>query len=141
MSEKILCTVKTWNGLAEAFADEVAKRYKSHLEFWQATAMDDREEYAMWAERIRVEPDMVKEYALDRIKSIMENPQYNRKFYLKKYKIFVDWSIIQITPSTGFYRYLLDRDITSAYPANVEYRIDMTKMNIVQITHSQTMKK
>ena len=106
MSEKILCTVKTWNGLAEAFADEVAKRYKSHLEFWQATAMDDREEYAMWAERIRVEPDMVKEYALDRIKSIMENPQYNRKFYLKKYKIFVDWSIIQITTKCSWITFI-----------------------------------
>lgn len=141
MSEKILCTVKTWDGLAEAFADEVAKKYKSHLEFWQATAMDDREEYAMWAERIRIEPDRVKEKALSRIKSIMENPQYNRKFYLKKYKIFVDWSIIQITPATGFYQYLLERDITGAYPVNVEYRIDMASMNIVQITHSQTMKK
>lgn len=141
MSEKILCTVKTWDGLAEAFADEIAKRYKSHLEFWQATAMDDREEYAMWAERIRLEPAMVKEKALAKLKSIMGNPQYNRKFYLKKYKIFVDWSTIQITPATGFYRHLLERDITSAYPINVEYRIDMTSMNIVQITHSQTMKK
>ena len=141
MSEKILCTVKTWDGLAEAFADEIAKCYKRHLEFWQATAMDDREEYEMWAERIRNEPDKVKENALARIKSIMEKPRYNRKFYLKKYKIFVDWSTIRIAPTTGFYQNLLERDITCAYSVNVEYHIDMTKMNVVQITHSQTMKK
>ncbi|MBQ7409905.1 MAG: hypothetical protein IJW20_00790 [Clostridia bacterium] len=141
MSEKILCTVKTWDGLAEALADEIAKKFKSHLEFWQATAMDDREEYAMWAERIRLEPDKVKERALAKIKSIMGKPQYNRKFYLKKYKIFVDWSTIRITPATGFYQYLLERDITSSFPVNVEYRIDMTSMNVVKITHSQAMKK
>ena len=141
MDKKILGTVKTWDGLAEAFADEIAKRYKSHLEFWQATAIDDREEHAMWAERIRIEPDKVKEKALIRIKSIMENPQYNRKFYLKKFKIFVDWNMIQITPSTGFHRHLLDHDITSAFPVNVEYRIDMTSMDIVQITHSQNARK
>lgn len=141
MSEEILCTVKTWDGLAEAFAEEIAKKHKEHLEFWQATAVDDREEYLVWAERIRLEPGKVKEKALSKIKSIMENPQYNRKFYLKKYKIFVDWSVVRIAPATGFYRYLLERDITSAYPANVEYRIDMTHMNLVKITHSQTMKK
>lgn len=141
MSEKILCTVKTWDGLAEAFADEVAKQYKSHLEFWQATAMDDREEYAMWAERIKLEPDKVKERALSRIKSIMENPQYNRKFFMKKFWIFVDWSMIRIIPETGFYRNLLGRDITNAFPVNVEYRIDLTYMNIIKVTHSQTVKK
>ena len=141
MDKKILATVKTWDGLAEAFADELAKRYKSHLEFWQATAIDDREEYAMWAERIRVEPDKVKEKALARLKSIMENPQYNRKFYQKKFKVFVNWSMIQITPETGFYRHLLERDITSAIPVNVEYRIDMTNMEIIQITYSQNSRK
>ena len=141
MSEKILCTVKTWDGLAEAFADEVAKQYKSHLEFWQATAMDDREEYAMWAERIKLEPDKVKERALSRIKSIMENPQYNRKFFMKKFWIFVDWTMIRIIPETGFYRNLLGRDITNAFPVNVEYRIDLTYMNIIKVTHSQTVKK
>lgn len=141
MSEKILCTVKTWDGLAKAFADEVAKQYKSHLEFWQATAMDDREEYAMWAERIKLEPDKVKERALSRIKSIMENPQYNRKFFMKKFWIFVDWTMIRIIPETGFYRNLLGRDITNAFPVNVEYRIDLTYMNIIKVTHSQTVKK
>lgn len=141
MSEKILCTVKTWDGLAEAFADEVAKQYKSHLEFWQATAIDDREEYAMWAERIKLEPDKVKERALSRIKSIMENPQYNRKFFMKKFWIFVDWTMIRIIPETGFYRNLLGRDITNAFPVNVEYRIDLTYMNIIKVTHSQTVKK
>ena len=141
MSEKILCTVKTWDGLAEAFADEVAKQYKSHLEFWQATAIDDREEYAMWAERIKLEPDKVKERALTRIKSIMENPQYNRKFFMKKFWIFVDWTMIRIIPETGFYRNLLGRDITNAFPVNVEYRIDLTYMNIIKVTHSQTVKK
>ena len=141
MSEKILCTVKTWDGLAEAFADEVAKQYKSHLEFWQATAIDDREEYAMWAERIKLEPDKVKERALSRIKSIMENPQYNRKFFMKKFWIFVDWTMIRIIPETGFYRNLLGRDITNAFPVNVEYRIDLTYMNIIKVTHSQTGKK
>lgn len=141
MSEKILCTVKTWDGLAEAFADEVAKQYKSHLEFWQATAIDDREEYAMWAERIKLEPDKVKERALSRIKSIMENPQYNRKFFMKKFLIFVDWTMIRIIPETGFYRNLLGRDITNAFPVNVEYRIDLTYMNIIKVTHSQTVKK
>lgn len=141
MSEKILCTVKTWDGLAEAFADEIANSHKRHLEFWQATAMDDREEYEMWAERIRTEPNKVKERALAKIKSIMENPQYNRKFYMKKFKIFVDWSTIRITPATGFYQHLLERDITSGFPVNVEYRIDMTNMSIIKITHSQNMKK
>ena len=48
MSEEILCTARTRDELAKCFAEEVAKQYKSHLEFWQATAVDDREEYAMW---------------------------------------------------------------------------------------------
>ena len=141
MREIILSTERSWNGLAAAFADVVAEQHKKHLEFCHATAMDDREEYAMWAERIRVEPEMVKENAMDRIQTIMGSPQYNRKFYLKKYKIFVDWSVIKITPQTGFYRYLLERDITSEFPVNAEYRIDMSSMKIIQITHSQPMKK
>lgn len=141
MSEKILCTEKTRDGLAKAFADEIAKEYKRHLEFWQATAMDDREEFAMWAARIQNEPDKVRERTLNRIKSIMDNPQYNRKFYKKKFKIFVCWDTIRIIPAAGFFRNLLGRDITNAFSVNVEYLISMKDMNIVKITHSQAVKK
>ena len=84
MSEKILCTVKTWDGLAEAFADEVAKQYKSHLEFWQSTAMDDQKEHAMCADCRKLVPEMLRKIALANIKSIIENTPYPRKFYLKK---------------------------------------------------------
>ena len=142
MSEIILSTVKTWDGLAEAFADEIAKQYKSHLEHWHATAMDDREEQAMWEERIKNEPDEVRKKAFNRIKSIMGNPQYNRKYFVKKYVIFVDWSTIRITPATGFYNNMLDsgKDITSAFLVNVEYRIDMTEMRVIKIINSQTIK-
>ena len=45
MSEEILCTARTRDELAKCFAEEVAKQYRSHLEFWQATAVDDKEEY------------------------------------------------------------------------------------------------
>lgn len=142
MSEIILSTVKTWDGLAEAFADEIAKQYKSHLEHCHATAMDDKEEQAMWVRRIEIEPDLVKKKAFERIKSIMGNPQYNRKYYLKKYKIFVDWTMIGITTSTGFYSNLIQdgRDLTYAFPVNVEYHIDMTEMKIIKIIGSQPMK-
>ena len=141
MSEIILCTTKTREGLAKAFADEMAKEYKRHLEFWQATAMDDREEFAMWNARIQNEPDKVRERVFNRVKSIMDNPQYNRKFYKKKFKIFVDWDTIRIFPATGFYQNLLGRDITNAFSVNVEYLISIKNMNIVKITHSQTVKK
>ena len=140
MQEKvILCTAETRDGLAEAFADVVAKKYKKHLEFWQASAVDDREEHAMWETRIQTEPDIVKERALKRIKSIMDNPQYNRKFFKKFWKVFVDWYTIRIVPSTGFYQNLLGRDITNAFSVNVEYIINMRKKNVVKITHSQNV--
>lgn len=140
MQEKvILCTSKTRESLAEAFAGVVAEKYKAHLEFWQASAVDDKEEYAMWEKRIQTELDIVKERALKRIKSIMDNPQYNRKFFKKFWKVFVDWDIIRIVPSTGFYKNLLGRDITNAFSVNVEYLIDMRKKNVVKITHSQNV--
>lgn len=135
----ILCTAETRDGIVEAFAGVVAGKYKTHLEFWQASAVDDREEYAMWADRIQTEPDIVKEQALKRIKSIMENPQYNRKFFKKIWKVFVDWDIIRIVPSTGFYQNLLERDITNAFSINVEYQIDFRKKRVVKITHSQNV--
>lgn len=142
MSEIILSTEKSWDGLAEALAEEIAKQYKSHLEFWHATAMDDRAEQAMWTERIKLEPDKVKVKAFSQIKSIMGSPQYNRRYYQKKYKIFVNWSMIQIMRDSGFYKTLLnDRDITHAFPINVEYRVDMTKMSVIKIIHSQPVKK
>ena len=140
MSKKILCTGNERNDLAEAFATEVANKYKSHLEFLQATAVDDRNEYAMWTARIENEPGVVKERALKRIKSIMDNPQYNRKFYKKVWKVFVDWETIRIVPSTGFYKNLLGRDITNAFSVNVEYIISMRDQRLVQITHSQNVK-
>ncbi len=138
MSDIVVCEVRTREGLAEAFAVEVAKKHKSNLEFWKATAMSDKEEYAMWEARIHNEPDIVKERAFNRIMSIMDNPQYNRKFYRKVWMIFVDWSTIRIVPSTGFYRNLLARDITNSIPANVEYLISMKDMSITQIIHSQS---
>ena len=140
MSEKILCTGNERNDLAEAFAAEVASKYKSYLEFWRSTAVDDRNEYAMWTARIENEPGVVKERALKRIKSIMDNPQYNRKFYKKIWKVFVDWETIRIVPSTGFYKNLLGRDITNAFSVNVEYCISMRNQRLVQITHSQNVK-
>lgn len=140
MSEKILCTVEKRDDLAAAFATVVAKKYKGHLEFWQATAMDDREEHLMWEGRIQSEPDVVKERALNRIKSIMDNPKENRKFYKKFWKFFVDWGTIRVIPSTGFYQNLLGRDITNAFSVNVEYLIRMRNKQIVQITHSQNVK-
>lgn len=142
MSEIILSTVKSWDGLAEAFAEEIAKQYKMHLEFWHASAMDDKAEQAMWEKRIKEEPDLVKTAAFNHIKSIMGSPQYNRRYYQKKYKIFVNWSMIQITNKSGFYRNLLPgKDITQTFPVNVEYRIDMTQMSVIKVVHPQTMEK
>lgn len=142
MSEIILSTDKSWDGLAEAFANEIAKQYKSHLEHWHATAMDDRKEQTMWKEKIRVEPDEVKKKVFNRIKAIMSNQPYYRKYFLKKFKIFVDWSVIRITPATGFYKNMLESgdDITHAFPVNVEYRIDMTEMKVIKIVNSQPVK-
>ena len=59
MSEEILCTARTRDELAKCFAEEVAKQYKSHLEFWQATAVDDREEYAMWTADLLQEDSII----------------------------------------------------------------------------------
>lgn len=137
MSEEILCTARTRDELAKCFADEVAKQYKSHLEFWQATAADDKEEYAMWGARMQHEPDTVRERALNRIKAVMANPKYHRKYFRKVLKVFVDWDVIRIIPLTGFYQNLLARDITHAFPINVEYLINLKTMTVVKIIHSQ----
>ena len=137
MSEEILCTARTRDELAKCFAEEVAKQYKSHLEFWQATAVDDREEYEMWGVRMQYEPDTVKERVLNRIKAVMANPQYHRKFFRKVLKVFVDWDVIRIIPKTGFYQNLLARDITHAFPINVEYLINLKTMTVAKIIHSE----
>ena len=88
MSKEILCTAQTREELAECFAEEVAKQYKCHLVFCQTTAMDDQEEVAMWEVRIQNEPATVKERVLNRIKSVMANPTYYRRYFKKVWKVF-----------------------------------------------------
>ena len=137
MSGELLCTARTLDELANCFADEIAKQYKSHLEYWQATAVDDREEYAMWEGRIQREPDTVRERVLNRIKAVMANPQQYRRYFRKVLKFFVNWNLIRIVPSTGCFQNLLARDITHAFAVNVEYLINLKEMKVVKIVHSQ----
>lgn len=141
MSGEILCTARTRDELAECFAAEVARQYKSHLEYWQTTAVDDKEEYAMWGTRIQHEPDTVRERVLNRIRSVMANPQYYRKYFRKVLKVFVDWDVIRIIPQTGFYQNLMARDITNAFSINVEYLINLKDMTVVKIVHSERVHK
>ena len=83
------------------------------------------------------EPDTVKERVLNRIKAVMANPQYHRKYFRKVLKVFVDWDVIRIIPKTGFYQNLLARDITHAFPINVEYQINLKTMTVAKIIHSE----
>ena len=124
MSEVVYKTVEE---IAQAFAEIVSRNYLKNLQFWQATAADDLDEFLDWEEKIKTEPEKVKKAAFEKILQIMQEPQKNKQFYKKGF-FFRSKNIIRVSTESGYYKDLLpDKDITHTVAVNVEYIIDIQR--------------
>lgn len=138
MSEERIFSGNTVEEVAQAFAEEVTRDYLRHLEYWQATAVDDREEYRQWEIKIESEPEMMEKNAFDKILKIMQEPQENKQYFKKKWCFLRSKDVISITKSSGFYKDLLPgEDIEHAFPTNVEYLIDTKRLIAIKKIYSQ----
>lgn len=129
---------KSVEDVARGFAQIVSYNYASDLRFWQAIAIDDKDEYEDWGVKIKNEPGIVLQNAYDKILNIIRNPQENKKYYKRRWKFFTSKKVIRIVLSSGFYRDLLPgENVESSMQENVEYILNIKKMTIVKRTHSQ----
>lgn len=140
MNGEIIFSGSTLEEVAKAFAEIVSRNYISHLDYWQATAMDDRQEYEQWEQKKEREPEILRENAFNKILKIMQKPELNRMFF-KKYRFFRSKNVIAITKFSGFYKDLLPgNDIEHAFAVNVEYLIDIENLNIREEIYPQRIK-
>lgn len=131
----------TTEEVAAEFAKIVERKYIEHLEFWQATAADDREEYRYWEYRKNNEPDEVYKAAEKKILDIMQNRLSNRKYYRKEMVFFRSKDEISITKSSGFYKDLcLGKTIEHSVTVNVEYLINIRDLIIFERIYPQGTK-
>lgn len=123
--------------IAKAFSDIVARNYLEHLEFWQATAMDDPYERKQWEVRIETEPEVVKKNAYAKILKIMKEPEENKSYYKKKWLFMRSKDEISITKSSEFYEDLLPEKDNVKYgvAVNVKYIIDKSRLTISEIVY------
>jgi len=140
MSEEKIFSGNTVEEVAQAFAETVSRNYLRHLEFWQATAVDEPHEFNQWKLKIESEPEEVKRNAFDKILKIMQKPRENKQFF-KKWWFFRSEDIISITRSSGFFKDLLPgEDIEHAVSVNVEYLIDKNRLTVIKKIYSQYAK-
>lgn len=138
MQEGTIFLGNTLEEVAQALAEEIRRNYLSHLEFWQATAMDDPHEFYQWKKKIESEPSVVQRNAFDKILKIMQNPKDNKKYFKKKWRFLRSKHVISVTKSSGFYQDLLPgKDIEHTVSVNVEYLIDKRHMTVVKKVYSQ----
>lgn len=108
------------NDWIEFVAIYFANHYRQHLEYWQATAMDDRAEYNWWQSKLETEVGQVYDAF---ITSLNYNYDWHRhkketsllgKLGIRKYDILLDTK-----KNTGIYLYVLNAIGSSAGPSNV----------------------
>lgn len=71
--------------LAEFFA----KKYYAHLEFWSATAMDDREELGYWQQKMQEQPEKAKKLFEEAINNELVEIE-ERKIRFFKRRLWID---------------------------------------------------
>ena len=121
--------------LAAEFGNVAKRKYQSSLEFWKATAVDDRQEYAEWKQKIKTDPPEVGKNAKNKLLDIMRGGDEEKKPYL------TNENVLLINPASGFYDDLLPHDpiVRNRFSSNVNYLIDMKNFTIVEeiLPHQQ----
>lgn len=136
MSRGTIFKGRSLDALAVGFGKVVRRKYQSNLNFWKATAVDDRKEYAEWNEKIETDPPKIEEQAKNKLLNIMKGQHEVQKPYLNKRTIFgrVDKNVLVINTASGFYDDLLPSDpiVRNRFSVNVNYLINMKKFSIVE---------
>lgn len=137
---KVIFSGKTMDSVAMRFAEIVAQNYSKDLEYWKATAIDDRCEFQRWEERVKKEVPELKQQAYAKISDIMKSVGDDERYFIKRKEHWYskDIELIRITKKCGFYDDLLteDSDVQSTIAVNVDYLIDRQACTIKKIIHS-----
>lgn len=110
-----------------------AKLYREHLMYWKSTAMDDREEYAMWNSKLQKEIKPM--YEAFKI-AIWRHYQIERKSLLARIGLkHCDRIIVDTNKHTEVYDYALritENTLSpkNIFPNNVRYVIDLSEMTL-----------
>ena len=111
--EEYIISFSNRTELIQFVSKYLAHHYKEHLEFWRATARDDRKEMSLWEERIKVEvPKLEAAIKILLGEKLKNKKQFNitsKSIFLKK--AFRKAHITSSSPENSF-------------PINVEYKID-----------------
>lgn len=132
MRDGQILTGSTLDEVAKKFSEEVGRQYRDSLDFWKATAMDDRMEMQMWERRLESEVVIVEKNAYEKILRLVKEKKLRKKYFLRKF-LFKNKNILNITTASGFYNGLLQgRNIENYFSINVEYHIDMVNLCITK---------
>ena len=129
---------KTEEDVSRFFAEIVSDVYLKQLNIAQISAIDDRDEYMYWENRMLSEIPLVEESAYFKMCDILENTEKNKKYYQERRGIIFKRKVVSIVAHGGFYDDLLsDVSVQNFMPVNVEYVIDLKRRTLSKIVHPQ----
>ncbi len=117
----------------EFVATYFANHYKKHLEYWQATAVDDRAEYKWWQSKLGTEVGQVYDAFITILNDSYDKCRNQKKTSLlgrlgiRKYDI-----LLETKKNTGIYLYVLNSIGSTAEPrrvffSNVRYTMSFSE--------------